>query len=709
MPGSQKLPAGWPGWPNEKKFAVVLTHDVEGKAGLGKCLPLMQLEKEMGFRSTFNLIPEGSYSVPQALREELSRNGFEVGVHDLRHDGRLFSSAAEFRRRAVRINVHLRDWGAVGFRSGFMLRNLDWAHQLDIRYDLSTFDTDPFEPDPHGHGTIFPFWVTRPAPSAELGQSLARDRGYVELPYTLPQDSTLFLLLKEQGPAIWLKKLDWIAKNGGMALVNVHPDYLSLGQSFSTYKTYPVAYYKQFLSYLREKYSGQYWQPLARDMAAYTAGLKVRPTKRLPRRICMVSYSSYLSDGRVMRYAQTLAARGDTVDVFSIRDNPASPRRETVDGVNVFLIQDRFGKTERSKLAYFWPLLRFLAIASSRVTLSHLRKAYDLLHVHNIPDFVVYSAWYPRLTNVPVILDIHDILPELFASKFGISNAGFTYSLIRRMEKQCATFATHVIIANDLWHKEYTRRTDSKLKCTSFINNVDTNVFVPSKRRRDDGKRIILFPGGLQRHQGVDIAIRAFQRVRKKKQDVEFHIYGDGSEKQALVDLTYRLGLTDSVHFFPTKPLREIAQIMGDADLGVVPKRADSFGNEAYSTKIMEFMASGVPVVISSTKIDRHYFNDAIARFFTSGDSEQLAEEMLDLLDDRAGTHAMAERALAYARQHCWNTKGAEYLNLVESLCAFGRVETDLHIDRDKVEQHLTIPDLRVEECTTGSPPPFLA
>ena len=162
MPGSERPPEGWPGWPDGKKFAVVLTHDVEENSGLQKCRHLMELEMELGFRSSYNFIPEGGYHVPVLLREKLEEGGFEVGVHDLEHDGRLFRSLPKFKERAIRINRYLRDWNAVGFRGGFMLRNLDWLHELEIEYDLSTFDTDPFEPQPEGHHTIFPFWVPRP-------------------------------------------------------------------------------------------------------------------------------------------------------------------------------------------------------------------------------------------------------------------------------------------------------------------------------------------------------------------------------------------------------------------------------------------------------------------------------------------------------------------------------------------------------------------
>ena len=286
MPGSERPPEGWPGWPEGKKFAVVLTHDVERQAGLSKCRSLMELEMELGFRSSFNFIPEGDYHVPVTLREELGQAGFEVGVHDLEHDGHLFRSLPRFKERALRINQYLREWNSVGFRSGFMLRNLDWLHQLEIDYDLSTFDTDPFEPQPEGQHTIFPFWVPRP-PAAEDGgpktdagrrdlnsrlsafQSFGVSDGYVELPYTLPQDSTLFLLLGEKNADIWMRKLDWIAANGGMVLLDTHPDYMNFDEASEQRGEYPIRLYVELLEYIRSKYEGQYWHALPREMAKY--------------------------------------------------------------------------------------------------------------------------------------------------------------------------------------------------------------------------------------------------------------------------------------------------------------------------------------------------------------------------------------------------------------------------------------------------------
>ena len=280
VPASERRPADWLGWPDGKQFALVLTHDVEGKAGLRKCRELMRLEQDLGFCSSFNFIPEGDYKVPPDLRDELESNGFEVGIHDLKHDGRLFLSRREFSRKAARINRYLRDWNAAGFRSGFMLHKLDWLHELNIQYDASTFDTDPFEPQPEGRHTIFPFWVPATVPQKPEGNpsgpihspcsTFGRLRtGYVELPYTLPQDFTLFLLLREQTPNIWLQKIDWIAEHGGMALVNVHPDYLCLDGATPESMEYPATHYKALLEYVSRHYKGLFWNTTPRNVAQF--------------------------------------------------------------------------------------------------------------------------------------------------------------------------------------------------------------------------------------------------------------------------------------------------------------------------------------------------------------------------------------------------------------------------------------------------------
>ncbi|MGH8023449.1 MAG: hypothetical protein ACRED1_07695, partial [Limisphaerales bacterium] len=244
-------PENWRGWPRGK-FAMVLTHDVEGPGGLAKCVRLMEMEQRLGFRSSFNFIPEGDYTAPVELRKLVADSGFEVGVHDLRHDGKLYWRRNNFKESARSINRYLEAWNARGFRAAFMLHDRERLHHLNIEYDASTFDTDPFEPQPDGANTIFPFWI-----------SDGNGGGYVELPYTLPQDSTLFLVLDEKSPDLWKRKLDWLVERGGMALLNVHPDYLGFNGELAP-SEYPAAWYEEFLLHVRERYSGEFWNPLPR-------------------------------------------------------------------------------------------------------------------------------------------------------------------------------------------------------------------------------------------------------------------------------------------------------------------------------------------------------------------------------------------------------------------------------------------------------------
>jgi peptidoglycan/xylan/chitin deacetylase (PgdA/CDA1 family) len=229
-------------WPQDHRFAFVLTHDVETAAGQAHVRRVADLETSLGFRSSFNFVPE-RYPLDRELLQELRARGFEIGIHGLKHDGKLFSSYGEFARRARRINGYLKEFGAVGFRAPLTHRQPEWMQALEIEYDLSFFDTDPFEPMPGGTMSVWPF---------EMGR-------FVELPYTLVQDYTLTTILGEQSPRIWLEKVDFVERYYGMALVNTHPDYLADAMTWTVYA--------EFLQAMRSREG--YWHVLPRDVARW--------------------------------------------------------------------------------------------------------------------------------------------------------------------------------------------------------------------------------------------------------------------------------------------------------------------------------------------------------------------------------------------------------------------------------------------------------
>lgn len=651
-------PPNWNGWPEHKEFAFVLTHDVETASGCARCLKLMDLDSSLGFRSSFNFVA-ADYPIPSQLHTTLIQHGFEIGLHGLHHNPTMYSSSRAFRQQAIHINRHMKKWGAVGFRSPAMHHNLEWLHSLNLEYDASTFDTDPFEPQPDGMRTIYPFWVRR------------RDTtgGYIELPYTLPQDFTLFVVLGEKSIEVWKNKLDWIAEHGGMALLITHPDYMNWTDAKPGREEYPFAYYRQFLEYVRDKYEGRYWHALPREVAAFWK--KQYPsTDRIsaPRgqHICMPTYSFYESDNRVRRYAESLAKAGNTVDVVSLRRIGQS-RREVIEGVSVHRIQQRT-RNEKGRWTYFSKLLLFLIKSAGFISWKHLKKRYDIVHVHNVPDVEVFAAFLPKISGSKIILDIHDIVPELFCSKFGVKPNSFWFKMLCLKEKLSIAFANHVIVSNGIWQERLVERSTLRNKCSVFLNYPDPAIFSSKALQVNGDRQKILYPGSLNWHQGLDIALRAFAKIKDEVPRADFHIYGEGPALEALVDLANDLRIKERVAFQNPIPIREIATVMATATCGIVPKKNNLFGNEAFSTKILEFMALGVPVVVSNTAVDRLYFDPSLVLFFESGNVESLAEKLLLMLTNDALRKQLVENSLKFVQDYTWAKKESNYFALLESL-----------------------------------------
>ncbi len=380
----------------------------------------------------------------------------------------------------------------------------------------------------------------------------------------------------------------------------------------------------------------------------------------------MVTYSFYERDNRVRRYAETLLKRGDAVDVISLRQGNQADYDE-INGVRVYRIQSR-EFNENGKLSYLWRVSKFLTKSGFFLSRQHLREPYDLIHVHSVPDYEVFSALIPKLKGAKVILDIHDLVPEFYCSKFGKEQGSLIYKTLILIEKCSAAFSDHVIASNHIWYQRLVDRSVSKKKCTVILNYPDSSLFRNRENQRNDGKLIILYPGTLNWHQGLDIAIRAFNIIKEKVPKAEFHIYGEGPSKQALTALVSRLGLERRVLLQGARPINRIAEIMSCADIGIVPKTNDPFGGEAFSTKILEFMLLGIPLIVAKTKIDEYYFNSSVVQYFEPGDENDLAKNMLLMLTDKEKRASLSQKAREFVAQYTWERNKREYLDLVDSL-----------------------------------------
>ncbi|MGC2526285.1 MAG: glycosyltransferase, partial [Candidatus Acidiferrum sp.] len=271
-------------------------------------------------------------------------------------------------------------------------------------------------------------------------------------------------------------------------------------------------------------------------------GLRVTTReKHRPLRVCMVCYTFYETDTRVMRYAEALAKRGDHVDVFGLR-KPGTASSESLCGVQIRRLQGRLFN-ETNLLSYIWRVLLFLMRALYQVTFHDLRNKYDIVHIHSVPDFLVFAALLPRLRGTPVVLDIRDILPEFYASKFAASERSIGFQFLCMAERLSAAFATHVIVANHAWQERLLSRSIKPGGSTVILNLPDRSIFTPGKKQYPKDRFLLLYHGTLNWHQGLDLAITAFAKIKDVVPEADFHIYGDGPSNPDLLSLVEQLHL----------------------------------------------------------------------------------------------------------------------------------------------------------------------
>lgn len=389
------------------------------------------------------------------------------------------------------------------------------------------------------------------------------------------------------------------------------------------------------------------------------------------KRHCMVVHAYYpVREPRVEREVNALIKHGYTVDVICLRQN-GEPATETRDGVRIIRLPVKRHRGSGAAVQLL-EYLAFFTAAFARLALLHRRQRYDVVQVHNLPDFLVFAALVPKLAGARVILDIHDVMPEFYASRFKSGMSSWPVRAVRWQEWLACHFADHVITVTELWRETLIERGMRADKVSVVMNVADDRIFQAGaaaealpERKHDHFN--VLYHGTLTERYGIDLAIRAIDSVRRSIPEVRLTIHGVGEYREALVQLTAELGLQEYVHFSTQFiPTPEMPQFIRQADVGVVPYRRDVFTDGILPTKLMEYAALGVPAIAARTSAIAAYFDDTMVQFFQPGDVEDLARCITLLYHDRQRLSSFVQHADQFNQRYNWSTVSAGYVSLVQ-------------------------------------------
>jgi glycosyltransferase involved in cell wall biosynthesis len=403
-------------------------------------------------------------------------------------------------------------------------------------------------------------------------------------------------------------------------------------------------------------------------------------TQNKTRKHCMVVHAYYpLGETRVERQAQALVGHGTEVDVICLRIR-GEPTRATVDEVNVYRLPVwRFANRIAVQLLEY---VIFFVLASIRLTILHLRHRYDVVQVHNLPDFLVFVALIPKMTGARVVLDLHDLMPEMLAEQIQKPMNSLTVRLLLWQERLSCRFADHVITVTELWRQALIERGQPASKVTVVMNVADDRVFqrtdLPDadaigngheSKARGNGRFRMIYHGAIHYRHGLDLAVKAIDIVRRKAPDVHLTIHGGGPHRATLKEMIKELGLENHVVLsYGLVPLPELLEMIQMADLGVVPYRDGVFTGGILPTKLMEFAALGIPAIASRTPAIAAYFDDTSVQFFSPGEKEELAKSILKLYYDRSRLALLAHNICEFNKRYSWSKQSAAYVGLVDRL-----------------------------------------
>lgn len=391
------------------------------------------------------------------------------------------------------------------------------------------------------------------------------------------------------------------------------------------------------------------------------------------KRAAVVVFSYYPSDTRVMRAAEALSRSGMDVDLLCIQQSPQEPRQERINGVDVFRVGLK--KRRSGKLAYASQYLTFLFLSFIWLSRRRLSRRYELVHIHNMPDFLVFCASFAKALGARVVLDLHDPTPEIFISVFGLTSDHFLVKVLRWCERCSVRFADMILTPNISFRDLFVARGCPSRKIEIVMNTPLEEVFPlrePAEAASSDPARpfVLMYHGTLVERHGLHTAIEAVSQLRERIPGLRFNVYGEetGYLKEHIFPLVSQLGLKGRVEFFGEQPQAVIAQAVADCSLGVVPNLRTVFTEINFPTRIFEYLALGKPVIVPDTRGIRDYFDADEILFFKPGDVESLASQIQWVFDNPRKTSTLVRAGQVVYRRHLWKDEEWRMIALLSRL-----------------------------------------
>ncbi len=390
-----------------------------------------------------------------------------------------------------------------------------------------------------------------------------------------------------------------------------------------------------------------------------------------PKRVLMIAQSTYDYDARIIRYCKALKEVGIQSDVicFNYYNQKST---ELVEGVNVYRVINYSNKD--TIINYLLFSIRFLIKAFFKTIELHKKNKYSLIHVHNMPDYLVFSALYPKLKGIPVILDIHDLTVELFKEKWSEKKFKFFKPLLVFTERISCNFANHVITVTKECVDILVKRGIEKEKISLIMNTPDDRIFSYDdfrfRKNGTDKKFRILYHGTLAKRFGLHNVIEALRIVVDKYPDVEFHVYGNKESDYAkeLNALAFQLGINTNFFLNQSVPHNNVNELIKNYDLGIVTYEPTEYMNLAFPTKAGEYALTGLPMIMTELKAVQSVFSRDSVIFMQSPESKEIAYKIINLIQNKEHRIKMSENAYNEIKNVSWSRMKENYFKLCSSL-----------------------------------------